>query len=137
VKTLAIVLIITVAPLFAAAAVQAEPVAACTPTVVAADITEPACAPSEPEEPEEAEEPEDEEAGPEEARSEEVRSDLAPPATTGERVSSSVSAPAPSKPTLCRRAPVATLRADAKRLRRLKGKRRRNAERRLDRALCR
>jgi hypothetical protein len=132
VKTLAIAIITTVALLFAATAVQAEPVAGCTPTLEATDATASACAPGEPEEAEEAEEAEYEEEGPEE-----VPSDLAPPAITSEPASSSVSAPTPAKPALCRRAPAETLRAEEKRLRKLKGKRRRSAERRLDRALCR
>jgi hypothetical protein len=136
VKTLAIALIATVALLSAATAVRAESPTDCTPTVEATDAGEVACASGEPEELEEAEEQQYEEAVLEEVALEEVRSVLAPSATPSEPAPTGESAP-PPKLIACRRAPAAAIRAEAKRIRKLKGKRRRNAERRLDHARCR
>jgi hypothetical protein len=146
VKTLAIAIITTVALLLATATVQAEPVAGCTPTGEATGANQPGCTPGEPEEQEEAEESEYEEVGPGEyeevgrAESQEVHLEDAPATGLPHPVRGARAvggATAPAKTAVCRRASGATIRADSRRVRRLKGKRRRDAERRLDRALCR
>jgi hypothetical protein len=137
VKTLALAIIATVALLSATTVVHADS-SGCVPTVEAANATETACSPSE------AEEAEEEEPEYEEVTSEEVRSALSAASITGEPTSTSASAPSPPKPAptttklaTCRRASEATIRAEAKRIRRLKGRRRRSAERQLERELCR
>lgn len=134
-RTLAIAIIATVALLLATTVVHAASTG-CAPTVEATDSTGVACAPSEPEEAEEE--------GPEyeEVTFEEVRALLGASSIAGEPASTSTSAPsapapAPTttKPT-CRRAAEATIRAEVKHIRKLKGRRRRSAERRLGRELC-
>ena len=144
-KTLAIAVLAAVALLPAATVAHAEPPAGCDPAVEATTATEAGCVQSEQEE---AGEPsygeagsgESEEMGP--AESQEVQIDL------GEAPAAAVALPAqapeaiahttaPPKTAACRRASDVTIRADDRRVRRLKGKRRRGAERRLERALCR
>lgn len=138
-RTLATAIIATVALLFATTVVHADSTG-CAPTVEATDTTGAACAPGE------AEETEEEGAEYEEVTFEEVRSLLGASSIPGEPAPTSAttpSAPTPAAPTTttkpinCRRAADATIRAEVKHIRKLKGRRRRSAERRLDRALCR
>jgi hypothetical protein len=140
-KTLAIMIIATVALFSATTVVHAEPSTACLPADEATEASEVACVAAEQEEAEEAEELEYEELAREEAAREELRSPAAS-SIRSEPAPTSASTPSPSptttpKLTACRRASEATIRAEARHIRKLRGKRRRSAERRLDRALCR
>jgi hypothetical protein len=142
VKTLAIAIIATVALLSATTVVQADS-SGCAPTLEAAHTSEVVCVQGESEETEE-EELEYEEVTSEEVTSEEVLAALTassissePASTNAGTRSSSPPTPTTTKLTTCRRASEATIRAEAKHIRKLRGRRRRIAERRLDRALCR
>jgi hypothetical protein len=143
VKMLAIAILATVALVSATTVAPADPPIGCAPTVEAANGTEVACAQGEPEETEEAEEAEEaEEQEYEEAAAAAERSNLTASSAAGEPASTSARTLPPPRPptpklTSCRRASETTIRAEAKHMRKLRGKRRRRAERRLDRALCR
>jgi hypothetical protein len=145
VKTLAIAVLATAALLPAATVVHAEPPAGCDPIVEATTATETGCVPAEQEE---AGESTNGEAGPWEyeemgpAEFEELQRDLEEAPSTGAAQPAQgaqviAHTTAPPKTAACRRASDATIRADDRRIRRLRGKRRRSAERRLERALCR
>jgi hypothetical protein len=137
VKTLAVAILATVALLSATTVVHADSTQ-CAPNVEATDASEAACSPGE------SEESEEEELEYEEVTSEEVLAALTASSISSEPPSTSAGTPSPPPPTpkttklsTCRRASEATIRAEAKHIRKLRGRRRRIEERRLDRALCR